>query len=123
MHDGALRVGVFDASESYGHARHARRVGYIAVTGSEGRSSFVGLPVTLEEFGQIWTSISGRSRVDLSRISDLGSISGRSQVDLGRISGQSRDVLGQSRRSRPTEIKITSSSSDLDQYAVNLIAD
>ena len=37
MHDGALRVGVFDASESYGHARHARRVGYIAVIGSEGR--------------------------------------------------------------------------------------
>jgi len=36
VHDGALRAGVFDASESYGHARHARRVGYIAVTGSEG---------------------------------------------------------------------------------------
>ena len=32
VHDGALRVGVFDASESYGHARHARRVGYIDVT-------------------------------------------------------------------------------------------
>ena len=42
MHDGALRVGVFDASESYGHARRARRVGYIAVIGSEGRSSSVG---------------------------------------------------------------------------------
>ena len=32
VHDGALRVGVFDASESYGHARHARRVGYIDIT-------------------------------------------------------------------------------------------
>ena len=32
VHDGALRVGVFDASESYGHARRARRVGYIDVT-------------------------------------------------------------------------------------------
>ena len=29
---GASRVGVFDASESYGHARRARRVGYIDVT-------------------------------------------------------------------------------------------
>ena len=32
VHDGALRVGVSDAFESYGHARHARRVGYIDVT-------------------------------------------------------------------------------------------
>ena len=32
MHDGALRVGVSDASESYGHARHARRVCYTDVT-------------------------------------------------------------------------------------------
>ena len=29
VHDGALRVGGFDASESYGHARRARRVGYV----------------------------------------------------------------------------------------------
>ena len=47
VHDGALRVGVFDAFESYGHARRARRVSYLDVTGSEGRSSSVGLPVTL----------------------------------------------------------------------------
>ena len=32
VHAGALRVGVFDASESYGHARHARRVCYTDVT-------------------------------------------------------------------------------------------
>ena len=31
VHDGALRVGVSDASESYGHARHARRVCYTDV--------------------------------------------------------------------------------------------
>ena len=31
-HDGESRIGVFDASESYGHARHARRVCYIDVT-------------------------------------------------------------------------------------------
>ena len=84
MHDGALRVGVFDASESYGHARHARRVGYIAVIGSEGRKQLRRPTSNFEEeFDQIWSSISGRSRVDLSRISDLGSISGRSQSDLG----------------------------------------
>ena len=37
VHDRGLRVEVFDASESYGHARRARRVGYMAVTvgGSE----------------------------------------------------------------------------------------
>ena len=73
MHDGALRVGVFDASESYGHARRARRVGYIAVIGSEGQSGSVGLPVTLRRNS---TKFGHRSRVDLSRISDLGSISG-----------------------------------------------
>ena len=87
VHDGALRVGVFDASESYGHARHARRVGYKAVIGSEGRSSSVGLPVTLRRNS---TKFGHRSRVDLSRISDLGSISGRSQVDLFTISVGSR---------------------------------
>ena len=87
MHDGALRVGVFDASESYGHARHARRVGYIAVIGSEGRKQLRRPTSNFEEeFDQIWSSISGRSRVDLSRISDLGSISGRFRVDLSRIS-------------------------------------
>jgi hypothetical protein len=51
-----------------------------------------------EEFDQIWSSISGRSRVDLSRISDLGSISGRSLYDLSRISdlsSRSRVDLGQ----------------------------
>ena len=32
VHDGALRVGGLDASESYGHTRRARRVGYIDVT-------------------------------------------------------------------------------------------
>ena len=32
VHDGALRVGVSDASESYGHARRARRVCYTDVT-------------------------------------------------------------------------------------------
>ena len=56
MHDGALRVGVSDASESYGHARHARRVGYIDVIGSEGQRSSVGLPRTSnfeEEFDEI----------------------------------------------------------------------
>ena len=41
VHDGVLRVGVFAASESYGHTRRARRVGYIAVTvgGSEAAPS------------------------------------------------------------------------------------
>ena len=78
MHDGALRVGVFDASESYGHARHARRVGYIAVIGSEGRKQLRRPTSNFEEeFDQIWSSISGRSRFD------LGSISDRSQSDLG----------------------------------------
>ena len=62
VHDGALRVGVSDASESYGHARHARRVGYKAVIGSEGRSSSVGLPVTLRRNS---TKFGHRSRVDL----------------------------------------------------------
>ena len=81
MHDGALRVGVFDASESYGHARHAKRVGYIAVIGSEGRSSSVGLPVTLRRNS---IKFDHRSRVDLGPISELGSISGRSRVDQGR---------------------------------------
>ena len=102
VHDGALRVGVFDASESYGHARHARRVGYIAVIGSEGRKQLRRPTSNFEEeFDQIWSSISGRSRVDLSRISDLGSISVRSRVDLGRISGQYRDDLGQPRSKLP----------------------
>ena len=39
VHDGALRVGVFDASESYGHARRARRVGYIDVTVSGSKAA------------------------------------------------------------------------------------
>ena len=89
MHDGALRVGVFDASESYGHARHARRVGYIAVIGSEGRKQLRRPTSNFEEeFDQIWSSISGRSRSDLGSRFDLGSISLRSQSDLG-----SRDNL------------------------------
>ena len=84
VHDGALRVGVFDASESYGHARHARRVGYIAVIGSEGRKQLRRPTSNFEEeFDQIWSLISGRSRVDLGPISDLGSISLRSQSHLG----------------------------------------
>ena len=91
MHDGALRVGVFDASESYGHARHARRVGYIAVIGSEGRKQLRRPTSNFEEeFDQIWSSISGRSRSDLDPISDLGSIS----VDLGSISLRSQSDLG-----------------------------
>ena len=90
MHDGALRVGVFDASESYGHARHARRVGYIAVTIAESKTFRRPTSNFEEEFDQIWSSISGRSRVDLRRISDLGSISVRSRVDLDSISGRSR---------------------------------
>ena len=32
-HDGESRIGVFDASESGVRTRHARTVGYIAVTG------------------------------------------------------------------------------------------
>ena len=98
VHDGALRVGVFDASESYGHARHARRVGYIAIIGSEGRSSSVGLPVTLRRNS---TKFGHRSRVDLGSISAGSRISGRSRVDLGPISGQSRDDLGQPRSKLP----------------------
>ena len=37
VHDRGLRTWVFDASESYGHTRRARRLGYMAVTvgGSE----------------------------------------------------------------------------------------
>ena len=65
-HDGESRTGVFDASESYGHTRRARRVGYIAVIGSEGRSSSVGLPVTLRRNS---TKFGHRSRVDLESIS------------------------------------------------------
>ena len=100
VHDGALRVGVFDASESYGHARHARRVGYIAVIGSDGRNSSVGLPVTLRRNS---SKFGHRSRVDLGSISVGSRISGRSRVDLdtisvgSRISGQSRVDLGQPR--------------------------
>ena len=101
MHDGALRVGVFDASESYGHARHARRVGYIDVTVSGSKQLRRPTSNFEEEFDQIWSSISGRSRVDLSRISDLGSISGRSQVDLGSTSSRSRVDLGQPRSKLP----------------------
>ena len=73
VHDGALRVGVFDASESYGHARRARRVGYIAVIGSEGQSGSVGLPVTLRRNS---TKFGHRSRVDLGSISVGSRISG-----------------------------------------------
>ena len=105
VHDGALRVGVFDASESYGHARRARRVGYIAVIGSEGRRSSVGLPVTLRrnstKFGhRSWVDLGSRSRSDLGSRFDLGSISLRSRFDLfaisvgSRISSRSRVDLG-----------------------------
>ena len=83
MHDGASRVGVFDASESYGHARHARRVGYIAVT--VGGSKKFRRPTSNfeEEF------------VRQNLVIDLGSISGRSQSDLGfRVDlGQPRSKL------------------------------
>ena len=119
MHDGALRVGVFDASESYGHARHARRVGYIAVIGSEGRKQLRRPTSNFEEeFDQIWSSISGRSRVDLGPISYLGSISVRSLYDLSRIS----DLESISSRSRSTEIKITSSSSDLPVKSIGRVS-
>ena len=92
VHDEALRVGGFDASESYGHARRARRVGYIAAT--VGGSEKFRRPTSYQT-GRV-TLISGRSRHDLSRISDLGSISGRSRVDLSRIS----DLESISSRSR-----------------------
>ena len=105
MIDGALRVGVFDTSESYGHARRARRVGHIAVIGSEGRRSSVGLPdVTLRRNS---TKFDHRSRVDLGPISGLRSISSRSRVDLRRISNldsissRSRVDLGQPRSKLP----------------------
>ena len=101
MHDGALRVGVFDASESYGHARRARRVGYIDVTVRGSKQLRRPTSNFEEEFDQIWSSTSGRSRVDLSRISDLGSISSRS---------------------RSTEIKITSSSSDLPVKSIGRVS-
>ena len=101
VHDGALRVGVFDASESYGHARHARRVGYIDITVRGSKQLRRPTSNFEEEFDQIWSSISGRSRVDLSRISDLGSISGRSRVDLGSTSSRPRVDLGQTRSKLP----------------------
>ena len=90
-------------SESYGHARRARRVGYIDVT--VGGSKQLRRPTSNfeKEFDQIWSSISGRSRHNLSRTSDLGSISGRYRVDLSRISY----LVSISTRSRSTEIKIT----------------
>ena len=98
--DGALRVGVFDASESYGHARRARRVGYIAVIGSEGRRSSVGLLVVLYHLPVTLSLSFDRSRVDLGPISTLGSIStGRyrsdlgTQFDLGSISVRSQADL------------------------------
>jgi hypothetical protein len=119
VHDGALRVGVFDASKSYGHARRARRVGYIAVIGVGGSEQLRRPTINFEEeFDQIWSSISGRSRHDLSRISDLGSISDRSRVDLSRIS----DLGSISSRSRSTEIKITSSSSDLPVKSIGRVS-
>ena len=62
VHDGALRVGVSDASESYGHARRARRVGYIAAT--VGGSEKFRRPTSNsseEELDQMWSSISGRA--------------------------------------------------------------
>ena len=74
VHDGALRVGVFDASESYGHARHARRVGYIAVP--VGGSKQLRRPTS--NFWGSSTKFGHRSRVDQS---DLGS-----RVNLESIS-------------------------------------
>ena len=118
MHDGALRVGVFDASESYGHARHARRVCYTDFTVSGSKQLRRPTSNFEEEFDQIWSSISGRSRVDLGPISDLGSISVRSLYDLSRIS----DLGTISRRSRSTEIKITSSSSDLPVKSIGRLS-
>ena len=72
VHDGALRVGVFDASESYGHTRRAKRVGYIAVT--VGWSKKFRRP----------TSNSWEIRPNLAI--DLDSISTRSRLDLDTIS-------------------------------------
>ena len=71
-----------------------------------------------EEFDQIWSSISGRSRVDLGQISDLGSISVRSLYDLSRIS----DLESISSRSRSTGIKITSSSTDLPVKSIGRLS-
>ena len=75
VHDGALRVGVSDASESYGHARRARRVSHIAATvggSKESRrptSNFGGIrPNLAMDLG----SISDRSRYDLVSRLDLG---------------------------------------------------
>ena len=57
-------------------------------------------------------SISGRSQSDLGSRVDLGSISGRSRVDIESISS----------RSRSTEIKITSSSSDLPVKSIGRVS-
>ena len=57
-----------------------------------GRRSSVGLPVTLRRNS---TKFGHRSRVDLGSISVRSRISGRFRVDLSRILGQSRFDLGQ----------------------------
>ena len=91
VHDRGLRVGVFDASESYGHTRRARRVGYMAVTVGGSENS----PRPTSNFRG--------NRPNL--VIDLGPNSGRSRVDLGSISVLVD--LGSA------EIKFTSSSSGL----------
>ena len=87
---------------------------------SVGRSSSVGLPVTLRRNS---TKFGHRSRVDLGSISVGSRISGRSRVDLGSISGRSRvDLESISSRSRSTQIKITSSSSDLPVKSIGRVS-
>ena len=87
---------------------------------SVGRSSSVGLPVTLRRNS---TKFGHRSRVDLGSISVGSRISGRSRVDLGSTSGRSRvDLESTSSRSRLTEIKITSSSSDLPVKSIGRVS-
>ena len=59
VHDGALRERFLMLLSRMDTPVRARRVGYIDVT-VRGSKKFRGLPVTLEEFDQIWSSISGR---------------------------------------------------------------
>ena len=63
-HDGESRIGVFDASESGGRTRHARR----GQLHSRYRRSSGGLPVSRASFDQIWQPDLGLSSASFDQI-------------------------------------------------------
>ena len=82
VHDRPLRVGIFDASASYGSTRRARRIDCVSVT--VGGSKQLRRPTS--NFGRNSTKFCHRSRVDLDMISVGSRFSGRSRINLGSIS-------------------------------------